>query len=181
MQASVTFKDYKKNLLALQSFVFALPVISVIFNHYSGIPFPPMGDDSGSWRFIAAALAGVSVVLPYFFAQKIRGWIVGTLVLLFLCSAATYLSLESRFVLSIAHSDGAIRFVTRGSKRNPELKQPYAAMNDYDLIRSAGQTDMYLEEAYTKESLHANRQKLFWSYVLTLIFFELILGSVARL
>jgi hypothetical protein len=53
-------------------------------------------------------------------------------------------------------------------------------MSDDELIRNSGQSDSDLNLAYTKDSLHANRQKLFWSYVLSLLLLELMLGSVAR-
>jgi hypothetical protein len=106
--------------------------------------------------------------------------IIGGLFALFVLSCAAYLNLEGRYVVSVTYPNGAVRYVTRGDTRSPELKEPYASMKDDELIRNSGQSDSRLEHAYTKESLHANRQKLFWSYVLSLVLLELMLGSVAR-
>jgi hypothetical protein len=53
-------------------------------------------------------------------------------------------------------------------------------MNDYDLILNSGQSDLRLEKIYTKESLRVNRLKLFYSYVLSLVLLEIMLGSIAR-
>jgi hypothetical protein len=181
MQKSITVAEYMKTAKGLQVLVFAFPVVAKIFDHHAGVPFPPMGDDATTWRFFAAAIIGSSVLLPYLLLpRKRRRWIICCLFALFVLSSAVYLKLEGEYVLSIPHPDGTRVYVTRGTTRNPELKEPYASMKDYDLICHSGQSDARLERAYAKESLQSNRLKLFWSYVLSLVLLELTLGSAAK-
>jgi hypothetical protein len=181
MHKTMTLIEFKKTLKWLQGVVFAFPIISKIFDHRSGVPFPPMGDDSATWRFFAVVIVGLSAFIPYFLLpQKWKGWIIGGLFLLLILSGVNYLNLGGKYVLSVTYTDGAVRNIIRGTARNPELKEPYASMNDYDLIRNSGQSDLRLEHVYTKESLRTNRQKMFWSYVLSLALMEFTLGSIAR-
>jgi len=177
----MTVAEYVKALKTLQLLVLALPFIAIIFDQRSGAPFPPMGDDATMYRFFAAAIIGVSALLPYFLLpRKRRGWIIAGLSVLFVLSVPVYLTLEGKYVLPIPRPQGAIVYVTRGTVRNPELKEPYASMSDYDLICYSGQSDSALELAYTKESLQSNRRKLFWSYVVSLVLLELAFGSVVK-
>ncbi len=181
MQSPVNFTLYKKSFQRLQAFVFAVPVISAIFTRHSGVPFPPMGDDCTTWRFYALAIIGTSGLLPYFLLpSKYRKAVIGGLFAVFIALTASYLVLESRYVVPIRYPDGSASYVTRGTARSPELQEPYRSMKDDDLIRSTGQSDSRLEHAYTPESLHSNRQTLFWTYVSSLVFFELFLGSAVK-
>jgi outer membrane murein-binding lipoprotein Lpp len=180
MQTTMMLTEYRKTVNSLLGFVFALPVLSNFFDHHTAVLFPPMGDDSAPWKFVAMAIVGASVLLPYFLLpQTRRSAVVGILFVLFVISCFTYLKLESTYVIAIPHPDAPTRFVTRGSVRNPELKEPYRSMSDYDLIENSGQSDGELEHAYTQGSLLVNRNKLFWSYVFSLVLLEFMLGSVA--
>jgi hypothetical protein len=174
------FAEYRKTVNSLLLFVFTLPVLSNFFDHHTAIIFPPMGDDSAPWKFVAMAIVGASALLPYFLLPRTRrSVVVGILFVLFVISCFTYLKLESTYVVAIPYPDAPTRFVTRGSVRNPELKEPYRSMSDYDLIKNSGQSDGELEHAYTLLSLLANRKKLFLGYVLSLVLLEFMLGSVA--
>jgi hypothetical protein len=179
--------DYQKNVKRLQFFIIAAPLLSKLFNQHSGIPFPPMGDETTLFRFFAMLIVGTSAALPFVVPFKRRSpWIAVGLLCALVVSSAVYLTLEQHYVVTISfsasekHPDGAKAFVTRGSQRNPDLKEPYASMKDDDLIRHTGLTDARLERGYMRESLIANRRKLFWAYVLPLICLELILGVIAK-
>lgn len=176
----MTLTEYKKSAFGVQVFIFAFPLVSKIFDHHSPVPFPPIGDDSTPWRFFAVLIIGVSGVLPYFLLPvKWRRPVIGCLFALFLISSAIYLNKNSTYVVPVPRANGTIRYVTRGTARNPALREPYASMSDTDLVRNSGQSDSDLEHAYTKESLRANRQTLFWWYVLSLMLLEFIVGSFA--
>jgi hypothetical protein len=175
----MSLAEYRKELKGVQVFVFALPVISHFFDPRAMV-FPPLGDDSGPWKFFAMAIVGASAFLPYILLPRTRrNVVVGVLFLLFVVSGGSYLRLQAKYVVTIPYPVDSSGFVIRGTVRNPELKEPYASMNDEDLIQNAGQSDDALEKAYTKESLLANRSKVFWSYVGSLVLLELMLGSIA--
>jgi len=146
-----------------------------------------VGDETTLFRFFALLIVGASAALPYVVPLKrARPWVAVGLFCVLIVSSKLYLSLEQRYVITITvpaseeHPDGAKAFVTRGSQRSPDLKEPYASMKDDDLIRSTGLTDTRLERIYTSESLTANRQKLFWAYILPLVCLELLLGIIAK-
>jgi len=175
----MNLSEYRKELIGVQTFVFALPVISRFFDPRAMF-FPPLGDASGPWKFFALAIVGVSALLPYTLLPRTRRRVVvSVLFLLFIVSAGCYLSLHAKYVVTIPYSDGSSDYVIRGSVRNPELKKPYESMSDVDLIQHAGHSDEALEMAYTKESLLANRSKVFCSYVGSLVLLEMMLGSIA--
>lgn len=177
----MTLTEFGKTARRLQYLVFAFPIISKIFDHHAGVPFPPMGDQTQIWRFFAMAIIGVSAFLPYFLLPKcFVKWSISTVFILFILSSAIYLSLQDRYVVSLPSEDGKKAFVIRGSERNPELKEPYASMSDEELIEHSGMTDMDLKDAYKWVSIKTNRRKMFWSYVLSLSFLELTLGSFAK-
>jgi hypothetical protein len=179
--------DYQTNATKWQVFVFSFPILSKLFDQHSGIPFPPMGDETTLYRFFAMLIVGASIALPFALPiKRVRVWAAIGLFFALVASSALYLRLEQNYVVTIAfpasekHPDGAKAFITRGSQRSPDLKEPYALMKDDDLIRNTGLTDARLERVYTKESLVANRQKLFWAYVLPLVCLELLLGVIAK-
>src|SRR5258707_825173 len=177
----MTLAEYKKTAWGIQAFIFVFPLVSKIFDHRSPVPFPPIGDDSTPWRFFAVLIIGASAVLPYFLLpRKRRGPVIGCLFVLFVVSSATYLNINSTYVVSVPRTNGGMRYVTRGTTRSPGLKEPCAAMSDDELVGHSGQTDFNLEHAYTREALDANRQKLFWCYVLSLVLLEFMIGSVTR-
>lgn len=175
----MTLSDYRKELISVQAFAFALPVISTFFDPRA-VTFPPMGDDSGPYRFVAMAIAGLSALLPYFLLPKSRrGLVFGILFALFVISGCIYVELYANYVVTIPRPSGSPVFVIRGTLRNPNLKPPYDKMSDEQLIEHAGQKDDELELAYSRSSLVANRAKVFWAYVTALVFLELFLGSCA--
>jgi len=175
----MTLSHYRKELISVQAFAFALPVISTFFDPHA-VPFPPIGDNSGPYKLVAIAIAGASALLPYFLSPKSRrGLVVGVLFALFVISGCIYVGLNASYVVTIPRPSGSPVFVIRGTLRNPNLKPPYDKMSDEQLIEHAGQTDDALELAYSRSSLLANRKKVFWSYVIALALLELFLGSCA--
>ena len=175
----MTLSDYRKELISVQAFAFALPVISTFFDPHS-VTFPPMGDDSGFYKLVAMAIAGASAFLPYFLLPKSRrGLVVGVLFALLVISGCTYVDLHASYVVTIPRPSGSPVFVIRGTLRNPNLKPPDDTLSDEQLIEHAGQTDDALELAYSRSSLLANRAKVFAAYVTALVFLELFLGSCA--
>ena len=180
MQEVMTLTEYKKTAFGVQAFIFAFPLVSKIFDHHSPVPFPPIGDDSTTWRFFAVLIIGASALLPYVLLPvKRRRLVIGCLFALFVVSSAIYLSKNSTYVVPVPRPNGTIRYVTRGTTRIPTLREPYASMSDTELVYQSGQSDSDLEHAYTKESLRANRQTLFWWYVLSLVLLEFMVGSFA--
>ena len=175
----MTLSHYRKELKSLQAFAFALPVISTFFDPHA-VPFPPLGDDSGPYKLVAMAVAGMSALLPYFLLPKSRrGLVVGALFVLFVISGCVYVGLNASYVVTIPRPSGSPVFVIRGTLRNPNLKPPHDKMSDEQLIEHAGQTDDALELAYSRSSLLANRAKVFFAYVTALVLLELFLGSCA--
>ena len=133
-----------------------------------------MGDESPSRVFVAMLFIGTSVLIPFFMPKWLqRRFVVVLLFLLFLGSGFWYSHLESRYVVAL--SDG-VTFVIRGSIRNPKLQEPYASMTDQDLIEYSGARDADLQKSYVWESVEANREKIFWSYVCSLLALQLMLG-----
>jgi hypothetical protein len=179
---------YHKNARRLQVFVVAAPILSKLFDQHSGIPFPPMGDETALFRFFAMLLVGAAAALPYAVPiKRASHWIAVGLFCILVVSSALYLKLEQNYVVTIpfpaseAHPAGERAFVTRGGQRRPDLKEPYASMTDDDLIRNTGLTDARLEHVYTKKSLAANRLQLFCAYVFPLVCLELLLGVIAKI
>jgi len=180
--------DYHKNARRLQAFVVAAPFLSKLFDRHSGVPFPPMGDETTLFRFFAMLIVGASAALPYVvpIEKRVKTWVAIGLFCALVGSSALYLTFEQDYVITIPipasekHPDGEKVFITRGDQRSPDLKEPYASMKDDDLIRNTGLTDARLERAYTRKSLVANRRKLFWAYVLPLACLELLLGVMAK-
>jgi hypothetical protein len=179
--------EYHKNMKRSQVFVVAAPILSKLFDQHSGIPFPPVGDETTLFRFLAMLIVGASAAVPYMLPiKRIRVWIAVASFCVLVGSSALYLKLEQDYVITITipasekRPDGAMTFVTRGNERVSGLREPYASMMDDDLIRNTGLTDARLERVYTKKSLMANRQKLFWAYVLALACLEFLLGVIAK-
>jgi len=177
---------YRNHMRKLQVFVIAAPVLSKLFDHHFGIPFPPMGDETALFRFFAVLVIGAAAAVPYVLPIKrvSRRVAVGLFFALVL-SSLLYVKLEQDHVVTIhfpaseGHPDGAKAFVTRGQRR-PDLKQPYASMEDDDLIKSTGLTDERLERVYTRKSLVTKRLELFCAYVFPLACLELFLGVIAK-
>jgi hypothetical protein len=175
----MTFSQYRKELKSVQTFAFALPIISTVFNPHA-LTFPPIGDSSGPYKLVAMAIVGASAFLPYFLLPKSRrGLVVGVLFALLVMSGCIYLELNACYVVTIPRPSGSAVFVIRGTQRNPDLKPPYDTLSDEQLIEHAGQTDDALELAYSRSSLLANRRKVFWTYVTALVILEFFLGSCA--
>lgn len=178
---------YHKSVMTLQGLVIAAPFLSKLFDLDSPVPFPPLGDSTTQFRFVAMLIVGVSIALPFALPiKRVRSWLALGLFFSIVMSFALYLKLEQEFVVPIPfaateeHPDGARKFVTRGNQRSPDLIEPFASMKDDELIRNTGLSDIRLEHAYTKESLAANREKLFWTYVLSLVCLEIFLGVIAK-
>jgi len=175
----MTFSQYRKELKSVQTFAFALPIISTVFNPHA-LTFPPIGDSSGPYKFAAIAIVGASAFLPYFLLPKSRrGLVVGVLFVLFVISGCIYVGLNASYVVTISRPSGSPEFVIRGTLRNPNLKPPYDKMLDEQLIEHAGQRDDALELAYSRSSPLANCAKVFLTYVTALVLLELFLGSCA--
>lgn len=175
----MTLSQYRRELKGVQTFAFALPVISTFFDPHASV-FPPMGDDSGPYKLVAMAIVGASAFLPYFLLPKSRrGLVAGVLFALFVISGCIYVGLNASYTVTIPRPSGSPVFVIRGTLRNPNLKSPYDTMSDEQLIEYAGQTDEALELAYSRSSLLANRAKVFGAYVTALVLLEFFLGSCA--
>jgi hypothetical protein len=180
MRQKMTIDNYWRKLKWLQASAVTVPFVSGLFDKHSGVPFPPMGDNVTSWRFFAFAVTAASAFLPYFLLpRRRRPMVIVFSFALLVAASALYLNLESQYVIAIPHPGGAATFVVRGTVRNPDLKEPYASMADEDLIQNSGQSDSALELAYQRQSLRANRRKLFWTYVGSLVMLELLLGAIA--
>jgi hypothetical protein len=169
--------NFVKTVRSLQVIVFAVPLFGRFLERKSALPFPPVGDNSAFLRFFALLFVAASVLIPYFMPKKTRQRVV-VILLFFLFVASVYLYLHMEKVYVVPLSDGTT-FVIKGSVRNPKLPQPYASMNDQDLIEHAGPRDADLEHAYTRDSLEDNRNKVFGSYVLSLVVFQVMLGYAA--
>jgi hypothetical protein len=169
--------SFVKTVWGLQGVVFAVPLFGRLLEHKSALPFPPMGDNSTFLQFFALLFIAASVLIPYYMPKKTRQrFVVILLFVSFIASVYLYLHMEKEYVVPL--SDGTT-FVIKGSVRNPKLPQPYASMNDQDLIEYAGARDADLEHAYTRDSLEDNRNKVFGSYVLSLVVFQVMLGYAA--
>ncbi|MGI4854029.1 MAG: hypothetical protein ACRYF4_08310 [Janthinobacterium lividum] len=162
-----------KVLRSLQIAVFALPLLGQLVEHQTAIPFPPVGDHATTYRYFAMLMVAIAAIIPYFTPNRWhRKPFVIALFFSFIGLFCTYLHLEGNFVLPL--EDGSL--VVRGSVRNPKLQLPYSAESDQDLIEDAGSDDASLLHVYTAESLQANREKVYFSYVLSLIAMEFTLG-----
>jgi hypothetical protein len=175
----MTLYQYRKELMSVQTFPLALPIISTVFDPHA-LTFPPIGDGSGPYKLVAMTIVGASALLPYFLLPKCRrGLVVGVLFFLFVISGCIYVELNASYAVTIPRPSGSPVFVIRGTLRNPNLKPPYDTMSDEQLIEHAGQTDEELELAYSRSSLLASRAKVFAAYVTALVLLELFLGSCA--
>lgn len=176
-----TQETYRKTATALQVFVFGFPIFSKIIDVKSKMPFPPVGDDSNIWKFMGLIFIGVAALFPYFFpVDRHKAKLIGGFFFFFALLALAYLGLKTVYARPIPRPDGSVIFVTRGSSRQPDLKEPWRSMNDDKLIAEAGQSDADLALVYTDGSLLANRLKLFSSYVGSLMCLELCLGCIAK-
>lgn len=175
----MTFAAYRKALIGLQGFAFALPAAANLFDRKS-IFFPPMGDDIVPWKLFAMFIVGSSCLIPYHLLSDAKRKIaIGAGFLLFILSASCYMWVHTKYVVAVPRPNGSHIFVIRGTERNPDLKEPYRSMSDEDLTQHSGQSDDALELAYKRESLIANRGKVFGSYVASLVLLEFFLGSCA--
>jgi hypothetical protein len=154
MQEAMNLKQYKSEILSIQILVLASPFVAKLFDKKSPLPFPPLGDNVGMWRLFAALFIAASILIPYFVhpVKRIGITIVGLFFLL-LCSGSIYLYLNSNYVVPIHSAGEEIAFVTKGTDRNPNLKEPYRSMTDKDLIEHSGTRDGFLEDAYTNHRL----------------------------
>jgi len=187
MHKAMSLESYSKLTNGLSAFVFSIPLLSAIFKDVSAVPFPPVGDDSTAYRFVAAMIVGLSLLLPkYLLRLKPLRSLMLALFLFFCGTCALYLTVEHHYVVPLP--DAPIKFVIRGSERtsasksgfDPGTKQAYSTMSDAQLIHESGQHDSDLELVYTGSSLWANQMKVFGSYVLMLVVFELLIGTFAR-
>lgn len=176
----MNLKHYKSEILSIQVLVLSSPFVAKFFDKKSPLPFPPLGDNVGMWRMFASIFIAASILIPYFiYPLKRRRTAAVSLFLLLICCGSIYLYLNGRYVVPIHSAGEEINDVTRGTDRNPNLKEPYRSMTDEDLIEHSGLQDRFLEDAYTKSSLEWDRWKLFLPYVASLIVFELLLGAAA--
>jgi len=177
----MTLDEYRKSIKALQIFMFAVPVASSVFSGKSPIPFPPLGDDSFTWRFIALLIVGSAALLPYFLVPKRGGrrTMCGLFVML-VGSSGIYLHFNSENVLAIPLPEGKFVYITRGSERNPEFAYAFQSLDDVEAVNTAGLKDAELEHVFTAKSLRQSRYKLFSSYVAMLVILELLLGTLSK-
>jgi hypothetical protein len=177
----MTLQKYRKSVRWLQVFVLASPFITKLFDRHSQFPFPPLGDKVDSWRFVAFLIIGSAFIVPYFFRPFMRPDIaMSTLFCVMIVVACMYLYANNLYVVTITDALGKKNFVIRGGDRNPDLKEPYRSMSDYDLIQHSGTRDEYLEQAYTASSISWNRWKVFVPYLGALVAFELFLGFAVK-
>lgn len=174
--------SFKNTAKGLQAIVLSLPVVSTAVAHHTPFPFPPIGENEAVDRVGAVIVAGCALFLPYIFLPRIKnvrtraGAIAAAFVLL-LISFFVYKQFEDKYVIAIEYASAPTAFVTRGTDRNPSLAPSYLAMTENQLIHAAGQTESALELVYSRDSLLANRAKLFWSYAAFLSILEVLLGS----
>src|ERR1039458_7668071 len=136
----MTLSHYRKELTSVQTFAFALPVLSTVFDPHA-LTFPPIGDDSGPYKLVAMAIVGASAFLPYFLLPKSRrDLVIGVLFALSVISGCIYVGLNANYAVTIPRPSGSPVFVIRGTLRNPNLRPPYDTMSDEQLIEHSGQT-----------------------------------------
>jgi hypothetical protein len=181
----VKLAEHIKAVRSVQILLVSMPLVAKFFDHKSGLPFPPLGDDTAIWRAVALLIVLASVVGSFAIPPKMqqRATIIA-LFILTIVSAGGFLVCEQTYVVPIGISaspdnpEGVTAFICRGNRR-PDLNPKYASLQEDELIERTGLRDRRLLHIYTSSSLRWHRQLLFWTYTLTLVFLELMIGAAA--
>jgi hypothetical protein len=178
--------EHIKAVRSVQALLVTVPLLAKFFDHKSGLPFPPLGDDTGMWRAIAFVAIIASMVVSFAIPAKMqRRATIITLFILTVASAGGFLVFEQIYVVPIRISasqdnpEGVTAFICRGNRR-PDLQPQFHSLPEDELIERTGLSDTRLLHIYTSSSLRWHRQLLFWTYTLTLVFLELMIGAAAK-
>jgi hypothetical protein len=174
--------EYIKNVRAVQWIISVIPLGGRLLSGQSALAFPALGDDTGSFVFLAVVLSGVAAILPWAIPLR-RGRTILMLcsVLLLFCSAIAYYHLSQRYVVSIPTGNGGKMTVSIGSVRTAFANQTYPGKSDAEMLMSRGPYENEVKKLWTSDSIDCVRDRLFGTYLFVFMLLNFVVGLFAQI
>jgi hypothetical protein len=167
---------------ALSSLGAVLPIASFWPADWAAYLFPPLGDLTPIAR-VLCVIAVLVVIGGGYVGVGLAGlkkWIVlGAILTLIGASAHIYYSLQ--YVLKINTPD-SFYLVSVGSDRTDFANHTFAKdESPWNMVKQRGLSDEDITKIWTRESVRNNRLKLFFSYLMTAVFWASVFALATAL
>jgi hypothetical protein len=171
LSTKVTYIEYYKAFGSVRGIAAVVTAAVPLTSEYvfTGLVFPPLGDESIWYRILATAIAVAITALVWRHAQSISGivanrWKLALLVATMLFGCA-YGVAHFAFVRRIDWLDEKrSEYVSIGYHRTPGAALTYAGMSDLDILKARGYLEPDVRENWTLTSIVVARLALFASF-----------------